>query len=204
MPFAPGNIIRSIVEQTYDGQTCLNVFYHAIQDPFTTSITPAQYGEMLWGWYQAQWRGIVSSNVSFERVIVENLDGGLDYGEYTIPDAEDNGTIAGESLAAFDAFAIQLNRTSRLVRQGAKRIVGVPESSVGNFGVLTSGALDGLQDLADLFAQDLNIGLVTICHPVIVGFPNADRPTRVAVDIDTATAKTVITTQSTRKRGHGA
>lgn len=204
MAFAPNDVVRVTVDQTYDTQTCLNVFYYKINDPFTTPYDPADLGMLFWEWVEENWRGLVNVSVIFNRVIIENLDGDLDYGEYIIPPAEQNGLHSGEQAASFLAFALQLNRTSRLTRQGAKRLVGVSETHMNVYGVLTLDAKTRLQNVADDFAMDLVAGLVTIMHPVIVGFPNDNRPDRVEVPIDTATAKDIVSSQNSRKRGHGS
>jgi len=202
--YAEGDVVRITVVQEYDVQQCLNVFYYQIGALGGSTLTPAEVGAIFWDKVKVNWKGSVSNNVRFDRIIVENLDGDLSYGEYVLPDGGEFGGQAGQSMAAFCAFGIQLNRTNRLVRNGSKRIVGVVEATVDNFGVLTAGQLEGIQDMADDFASDLMVGLAVLAAPVIVGFPNEDRVSRVEVDIDTATAKTVMTSQNTRKRGAGS
>lgn len=204
MAYNAGEVVKFTVVQNYDSQVCLNTFYYKMNDPLTAVITPAEFGEIFWDAISPNWLDLVINSVTFERVIVENLDGDLSYGEYVLPALTIGQYTDGQPMAAFAAYAIQLNRTSRLTRHGAKRIVGVSETGVTNFGVVEAGRLAVLQALADDFASDIVYGLPTLCNPVIVGFPNDNRPSRVEVPIDTATAKTVISTQNTRKRGAGS
>lgn len=204
MAYAAGDVIRMTMVQKYDEQQCLNVFYYKVGVLGGGGITPAVAGENFWEHVEDNWRIVTSDEVTFDRVLVENLDGDLSYGEYVIPDAERHGQVTTESMAAFVAVGIKLNRTSRLTRNGAKRIVGITESSVDQFGVLSAGAYTVFQELADVFADDLMAGAAVFAEPVIVGFPNDNRLARVEVSIDTATVATVITTQNSRKRGHGS
>lgn len=204
MAYAAGDVVRFTVKAAYDSQLVLNVFYYQIGALGGSSLTPADIGLNFWTKVKAAWRGIVATPVSFDRILIENLDGDLSYGEYVIPTAEQAGLATGVAMASYEAYAIKFNRTSRLVRNGAKRIVGVTETGVDAFGVLTSAYFTAVQALADVFAQDLLLGAVVVAAPVIVGFPNENRPLRVVVNIDTATAATVTTTQNTRKRGKGA
>lgn len=204
MTFAPGNIVRLTVRQEYDSQECLNVFYYEMNELSAWVGTAAELAEEFWITVQENWRTLVSTAVTFDRVVIENLDGTLDFGEYVIEGAQRAGEFSGIPTSSFACFAIQLNRTNRLVRPGSKRLVGVTEEHIANYGVLTPGILTHLQLVADDFATDVQSGIVTVMNPVIVGFPNINRAERVAVPIDTATAKTIISTQNTRKRGSGS
>lgn len=203
MAYAVGDIVRVTFRQKYDEQQCLNVFYYGILTAAITS-SPAQVGEIWWNYHRTKWRDLVSNQVTFDRLVVENLDGDLSYGEYIIPVAEKQGNQLGIPMASFNAYGFQLNRTSRAVRNGGKRVVGVVEEAVGNYGVLVTSYQGYANDLGLLFASDVVAGIVPYMRPVIVGFPNQDRPERVEVDIDAVTTKTIVTTQNSRKRGHGS
>jgi len=204
MAFNAGEIMKFTVRQEYDSQECLNIFYYEWNVNEGGTLTAADVGEAFWNHVQDDWRAMVSVGVTFDRVIIENLDGDLQYGEYVIPALERAGEALGTGMASFVSYGIQLNRTTRAVRQGAKRLVGVSEDYVGEKGVLAPTTLAGLQVVADVFAADISFGLGLTINPVIVGFPTPSRPVRVAVPIDTATAKTYVTTQNTRKRGSGS
>lgn len=203
MAYVTGDLIRVTFRQKYDEQQCLNVFYYKMLVGGITN-TPATFGQVWWEYHRVVWSDLVSNQVFFDRVVVENLDGDLSYGEYMIPTAQDNGNQLGIPMAAFNAYGFQLNRTTRAVRNGGKRVVGVVEEAVANYGVLVSTYLTYAQDLGAKFAGDIMGGVIAMASPVIVGFPHAERPERVEVHIDTVTTRTIVTTQNSRKRGHGS
>lgn len=203
MAYNADDVLRLTMVQEFDGQECLNVFYYKVNLDTLDTFTPAMVGELFWDHVKTNWMGNFAANLMFDRVIVENLDGDLSFGEFVIPTGERFGAYTGEPLGPFVAAAIQLNRTSRLTRHGHKRLVGLTETSVTTFMMLTSTWYTAVQLLADDFASNIMFGIVTTLLPVIVGFPNDNRPTRVEVNIDTATLKPQATTQNSRKRGHG-
>lgn len=204
MAIDAGDVLRFTVVQSYDSQQVLNVFYYKVGVLGVSTLTPAEIAENFWDSVKVNWRGCAAIAVTFDKVVLEDLDGDFDYGEYVISGAERAGLASGVSMASYEAYAIKLNRTSRLTRNGAKRLVGVTETQVDAFGLLTSGMFNALQLLADDFATDLRVGVAVLAEPVIVGFPNAHRALRVEVPIDAATAAAYTSTQNTRKRGRGS
>lgn len=216
MSLGSDDIIRLTLRQQYDSQECLNVFFYSWENG--TGATPTQLCESWWENFKAVWRPVVPPAVTFDAILLEDLDGDRDYVEYAIPTADRSGTAAPGTNAlmpSFVAYGLKILPEGRLVRPGSKRIVGVNENASNDYGVVTPTLVEQLQDIADLIPTTVEVGLGGILgfmHPVLVGFPHDESPVqhrparteRVAVPIASCVVNPVLTTQNTRKRGRGA
>lgn len=207
-----GNVVRITDKQTFDAQQVLNVYYYNIDS--TPGSTPDEIAQAWWEKMNASIRAVQTSGVVHNEVLIENLDGTLDFGRYVPATGSNAGTcIETQPLSAFAAYGITLTVSTRLVRPGSKRIVGIPEAYNGDYGVLTGAAVGLLNTLGEDMTEDVSFGLLGagMMHPVIVGFPHPESPTgrparleRVDFEVTGYLVNPYVTTQNTRKRGRGA
>jgi len=205
-------IVRVTDVQTYFAQQVLNVYYYKTATDFG-GTSAAELAETFWFYFGDKLRACQSYELSHWNINVESLDGSLDFGTYTIPPAEREGTqVDTNSMSPFAAYGIKLVVSTRQVRPGSKRISGVGEAAVGNGGAILTPQLTVLNTLADQMTQNL-VSLLTldVMLPVIVGFPHPVSPTgrparltRVDFPVVSASVMPTLTTQNTRKYGRGA
>jgi len=150
---------------TYMGQRCLNVFNLVTLD--TPAVVTGSFAAASAMGFVPDGAGFpanlffdqiadsMSNNVTFNQIRVKNPYDVTDF--YSQPFASDvTGHTSGESQSPVSAFSVFSNQTRLDIAAGQKRFVGVPESSTGNGGVLTSGALAAWQDVAELMSQPMD------------------------------------------------
>lgn len=207
-----GEIVQVTHVQRYFAQQVLNVYYYKAATDIG-GTTPAEVAETFWFYFGDKLRACQTNEVENLRIDVESLDGTRDFGTFTIPIEERSGDQEDlNSMSPFAAYGIKLVVSTRLVRPGSKRLVGVGEAAVLNGGAISGGQMTLLQTAADQMTENL-ISLLTldVFLPVVVGFPHPASPTgrparltRVDFPIVAAVPATTITTQNTRKYGRGA
>lgn len=186
--------------QTYLDQNCLNVFFYECVAGGTAdseALASLIRDNIVNNLVDIQNEGVVHRNI-----YVENLDDYTDFFTLTLTTGN-VGTISGQGLPPYAAWSFILERASRLVRNGHKRIVGVSEASQSN-GLPISGILSLLADtgtaLAASFADsDDNIYVPRIAHRTVV--PHVST-TYLLYPIASASF-TAIGTQNSRKFGRG-
>lgn len=141
---ATGNIYRLIMHTVLQGQECLNMFGYISQTglphasnlaiAFDTLVTP-------------DWRAIVCDALTFTEVEVFNID---DPSDFYSQGLSAGGSVSGAYLPRFNAWAFELNRPTTLIRNGAKRLAGVPVASQ-----LDGEAVAGVLTALNLVATDM-------------------------------------------------
>lgn len=202
-------VCRLIARGTYLGQQFENVFYYENRDVVTT-WTP----ENLCDTFQTEVLSKIllaqNTNVLYSSLIAENLDGDRTYFEKLFPSGTVHGSLtATNSLNSFLAMSVKLGPENRTVRPGHKRFCGVTEEMVENGGGLTPAQITLLNTVGTALKTILSPVTLGVAVPVIVGFPHPagahtpERVSRVAVKITTFTVLSYLTTQNSRKIGHG-
>lgn len=222
-----------VVEQRYDSQqviTRMNYILNVTPAAVTGSFgLVAALGMIAGGGsYPAgtlfeKWREVVTDEVGFVQVVANNVYDPSDF--YATPFATGtNGTNSGAGAEpGYVAYAFRTNQVRRDVRRGQRRLVGVSEAAVGDYGVLGEGQQDVNDELAVAFGASQTYddeGTSLIYQPVIVakqeytptgGTTTAYRyyPTlseqldHIAIGTSWQ-ALTTTTTQNSRKRGRGS
>lgn len=196
---AVGDLWRIIDRQLLSAQQCLNVyFYEEMTSP--TEGTPADALTVAFiQSIEAVIKNFQSSSCLHFQYEVTNLDDPDQFGTFS---NATTGTVASEALPPFVAWAFRLDRASRLVRNGQKRIPGVPESLQVN-GEPTSAAL-----------ALLNLGAVALGGDISAIAPNGSWRPRIAHRLGTVpetytpyaiagASYSAISSQNTRKFGRG-
>lgn len=188
--------------------------------PFT-SIAMSIASDIAEGILKEAYLSTISASVDIRTMkvlnqfnVLENYEGNAD-GQ--LPAA---GTVGGESLPTYDAFAFYTGTTRRDIRSGARRWPGITEAQQSG-GILAGGVLEALEDLCIQMSLTRSVafaggGLVSI-QPVIVKRVKTVDPVTGKVRYNMPTSqeqfqyyganqwiiKTLTTTQRTRKRAAG-
>lgn len=85
-----------------------------------------------------------------------NLSNPTDFHSLTLTSGN-QGTVTGEGMPKWDAYKYKVARATRAVRNGAKRIGGLPEGGINN-GVVSGTLLTACQSLAEFLSGDLDGG----------------------------------------------
>lgn len=132
----------------------------------STTGTAAQLVSSFAALYTPAWEQLVSNQAAFTQCSAINLFNPADFFDSGISSAP--GLVGGDCMPPFVAFGFTSSRTTRLIRRGQKRIMGVPEPDVVS-GELTAPALAR----ANIMAAALGFGLsggspVQAWTPVVV------------------------------------
>lgn len=104
-------------------------------------------------------------------VIAKNVYDPTDF--YTLPlPSTSHGTNSGQGMSPINAYGLRSTQVRTDIRRGTKRFVGVNETDSEELGVLSSGALELLQHVADVMSASLGYddeGSSLTFAPCIVG-----------------------------------
>lgn len=188
-----------IDKQSYRGQRCLNVY--------TYKMFASMGGKAAD--LRAQWtnvpltalQAIQSDGVTRVSLTTINLNDPTDF-EVFLYNGGGSGNVGGDALNPFYAYTFLYTRPSRLMRNGFKRFVGVPEAASTD-GINLTGAY---QTLCNTLGAALHAPLTTMAgddwKPAIIHKSNAHPPVYTA-DYAAAVAFIHFGTQNTRKVGRG-
>lgn len=194
---ATGDHYEIIDVQSLAGQEVLNVYvYQAIG----ADATAVAVGEVFLNATDLPLASVQSTEIQHIALTVNNLNDLADFA--SVPNAY-IGNVVSDSLPAFTNYALRYVRTTRAVRNGQKRIAGVPESAQ-NQGQLSPSALIALNTLATaLFGPIVSVTPAVTLIPKIWRRPKGIVP-QAFFDVASIFANPNITSQLTRKFGVGA
>lgn len=200
-----GDIVEIVDRQTTNPDLALNVYHYRVESGILT-ISPATIAQFWWNDCKTVIKNLQTNDLLHIRVTCKNLENPADYGEYLIPVGEQPGTnSSGDTQARQAAIGITFRGETVLTRPGGKRIAGIPEAASADWGSLVPSFITAAVDYGDHMIAQLNsLTPAFVLVPVIVGFPNDDRPARVENDINGYVINPYITSQNTRKIGRGA
>lgn len=207
MALPDGGLIRITLNQTHQGQQVRNVFWYRAEDAVGGDAALG-VGQTFWEVVRTAWRNFTPNSplLTFDAVDVRYMDGDLDYATYTIPEAERQGSRnvgSAQLMPVFVAANITLNPANRQVRPASKRIGGLVETD-NNANQIEAGTRALLGALGTAFTTTLaSGGFIDFLTPVVVGMPNANRPTRLLIPIVSQQVGRNVTTQNSRKVGRG-
>jgi len=213
-----GDVIQLTLSGSYSLQQWENVFFYRVEDTPTEGILAGLIED-----FQTDVLPVMAAaqnpSVSYLQLAAKNIFS-LDEEVVAPLDITAGTNSSDEIMASFISASIKLVRSNARVRHGRKSLVGMSEGDA--FGqVWTSGYQALLQDVADAFAVTLTPGGVDNLAPVIVGriFVPADPPdvpkafyrlpaTQGQMEdrwayVVSAIGSTLVTSQNSRKQGHG-
>lgn len=214
MSLVVGDIIKITDFQTFLGQEMQNVFFYRIT-AIPVPTDPDTVDEQVCRSYNAVVRTNIvplqESSCSHGVTRMDNLTNGIDFAAVNVPVI---GGIVGDAEPSFLAYNFVLRRTTKVTRNGSKRIGGLDEGGVSGNGITTVGSL--LTALGTAMAAPLSYaagGLsVPFADPVIVGRKIIGTGPKGPIygldltkinDISSA-AFTAVSTQRSRKAGNGS
>jgi len=212
------DVLQLVLSGLYASQVWENVFFYRVEDAPTGGILTGLATE-----FQAEVLAVMAAAqndaTAYDQIIVRNIFSGDE--AVVAPLTPVMGSVSGSDVApSFIAASIKLVRGNARVRHGRKSLIGMSEANM-NGQIWTSGFQTDLQAVADAFAAQLNPGLADLLAPIIVGrveyVPDPDEPDHFAYRLPESQAEmddnwayvvsgqasTVITTQNSRKQGHG-
>ena len=188
--------------QEFLGQQVINV-YHYVQLTDPDIGSEAAIAAELNTQFYANVASMVTAiqDVALTHVRLESAQ----FGSFTAFDVVsngDNGQVSGDALPSFAAWAFRLNRESRVVRNGSKRVGGVPESYQVN-GLATSAAITAMGPYITGLTAILSFDSIPVWQPVILRVPpDGSLPTVWSAIADVGFG--TVTSQNSRKIGRGA
>lgn len=127
-----GDIMRIIDEQQIQSQKVQNVYYYSVG-----TVAGAPTLQDISDEFETQVINVLddvqSDTLEHVTVFVDNLNSTVEFEEFAI---NSFGAQVSEPLPSFAAMTVRLNRTTKLTRNGSKRIAGITENLVLN-GVLS-------------------------------------------------------------------
>lgn len=207
MAIGAGSIVRVKWFQTLQSQNVVNIQYYSIDDASpgvpTASDLARRYYDLWDGWILPH----QSSDLSLQRCEIDEVNG-VTFAQY-VPSTPPVGGIVSTVVSPFAAVGIRQNRHDRTTRNGYKRIGGVPTSQ-NTGGQLAASyvtswqndapkVFDDPQTLTDYATESLYVHSV----PIIWGGNSPAYPLGRIGYIDGLTINPKLTTQNSRKIGHG-
>ena len=197
--------------QTWESQTCLNVYFFKQNNVVSISDTATELVDRFLAELMPSIRAVQSSEVLHTEIRCTNLYNPSDNHTRAISLA---GTAAaGNELPTFSAYGFTLVQDNGSIRNGAKRIPGIGEGSQDDGVITDAPTLVLLNTLADKLSLTLTDGLVATWLPVIIkriaiaggGYrlPTSAAEAVIGAIID-AIVEVVVTSQVSRKVGVGA
>lgn len=165
-----GDIIQGTFKHTLLGQQVINVGYWEVLVPSAGDLVLFTLGDELVGDYETSVMTELAQDMVFNSLELLNLSDGLEFAD--IPSGQ-AGVKIGSPLPAFNAMTIKLNRSTRLTRNGSKRIAGLLESNTENGVIIMTSA--ERQNIADFWSEQKNysdydgLGNDVFLAPRIVG-----------------------------------
>lgn len=194
--------------QDMAGQEVLNVYFYENNNALNGGATAADLANAFVEQVLPSIIAIQSDNVTHTEIRVRNLFAPADNHVLAVSEEGVNGT---DTMPTFNAIGYRLVQNNGAIRNGAKRIAGVPEE-VSTDGVLTGTTyLEALDTLGEAMASTLSILLADVFMPVVVGrvldggqyrLPESAEEAVLGAIVE-AVFNVLVTSQTSRKIGVG-
>lgn len=212
MALEPGAEIKVAFRYEYWGVKCENVQSYICQGAAFITASMMDTLTALWNDYKGRLRAAAPANPDvghFVSLFGVQVGGSLEFAEYPIPTGEQLGLRGTSSDFTWEpgilAFGFRQAVATRSTRPGQKRFPWLVESDVvGN--VLNGGFNSLWSDVATAFSSPSALGSPVLggaLQPIIVHEPTTHRPTRTVQDVIGFVPNLNVTSQVSRKLGHG-
>lgn len=134
-----GNILRLTTFISFLGQEVLNVDFRRFDDGGNGNVDEEEIAtEFGQAYFQANMDTIMSNQATLVRVLCENMTDGVSFGDAFPNLTGTNGT--SQPAPSYTAVTIRQNRTTKITRNGSKRLGGLHEGVFdGNENLLIGG-----------------------------------------------------------------
>ncbi len=198
---------------TYLEQKCQNEFMYFTEGAVFVGVNAVQVAEAWWNDIKTDFRAMVGTPTDVARiqsVVCRNLVVGGELGEYAIPVGEQAGTRSFAGLAdaapSFVNMGFRMTVGNTTTRPGQKRFPFLWEGDMER-----NRILDPMLALLETFAAHVDSPLTLgapvaagVLQPVVGGTIDADGFPTVYQDVVGHLINTNITSQVSRKLGHGS
>lgn len=206
-----GDLCTISLRYRFQGQLCQNTQHYGFSTAVAGTVTAANIGEAWWNHVKGAWRALIVNDPSFtfDSVAVEELGGGLNFGEYGIPAGERAGTrplgSLGAWLPSFVAVGTRLTVATRVTRPGQKRFPGVTEGD-SEGGTIAAAFKSLVEAVAVHYASPITLGAPALAeglYPVVARYA-VGNPVPIAFQPVTGyVVNSVTTSQVSRRFGRG-
>lgn len=198
------DVVEFKLFQLYLSQEVLNVFQYGAR-LFPAGLSIASLGVDLMNHLTSAMKLTQNSSLTYVRYSIANLTNNQDYYEDTLSQAGSRSVSGDNAAPSFVAASYIYTRSTKLTRNGFKRVSGLLDSDMdGNNATTAYRTL--ANTLANALAADVIVtsgGGSAYLQPVIVGRDGLGRYDLNRV-VDVSGVKFVrITTQASRRAGHG-
>ena len=191
--YVENDIIRVIAFSDLAGVEMVNVYHFEADHDGMLDVT---LGETIRNNFLDPIAECQSAQVNYRKVQMLNLTDGIGFYEHVFSTPL-SGARPGEFLPTFVAYSFRLNRTTRLTRNGQKRLSGVAEGDVdGNNAI--GAVLPLLSQAANRMGTPLAVNLGSAFIPVIIRFDPATQAVT-ATNLVASATFTRVSSQNTRK-----
>lgn len=152
--------------QTHQGQEILNVYFYQNNNVLNGGATAEDLATVFISEVIPEILDVQVTELIHTEIRVRNLYTPADAHTEAISEA---GAIATDNFPTFNAVGFRLVQDNGAIRNGAKRIGGIPEDAAAD-GVITGAPyIAALDELGDKMADTLPILLADVFMPVVVG-----------------------------------
>lgn len=208
-----GSEVRVHFRYTYLGQQNQNIQSYICQGAAWATATMDNLLEALWNDYKARLRALTSTSAAvgtWDSLLGEEIGGGLQFAEFPIPTAERVGTRAagddGDWVSGIMAVGFRQTVATRLTRPGQKRFPFLREGDLAGNALMAS-VITLYTPVATAFSNPSALGIPVLggaLQPIVVHEPGMRDPVRRIQDVTGFVLNSNVTSQVSRKAGHGS
>lgn len=203
MAIGAGSILMHKMFASLDGQQILNVQYYEVLSIVGAVTTLSGFALPFGEKFVDAFTPHQTTALSYVRTELYEVNG-VEMDVYAFSPGV-TGAVTGEYLPTFNCYAIRQNRSTRITRNGQKRIAGVPESAQAN-GVVGTSTINALATASNnlwveevLYDDDIQSGRQLIVQGIIWGGNDPAYPLGRYQGINSITVNNRVTSQNTRK-----
>jgi len=160
------DVYELIDVQDFFGQEVLNVYFYENNNVLNGGATAEDLANCFIDQVLPEILDVQSDNVTHTEIRVRNLFTPSDAHVAAISEAGENGT---DTNSSFVAIGFKLVQPNGALRNGAKRIAGIPEGIMADGVVTDATYITALDQVGAAMADTLSISLADVFMPVVVG-----------------------------------
>lgn len=205
------DLITATLRWTWLGQQMQTRRYFRTDGAAFLTATAEAVGEAYWNHVKGVWRALVPAAATdiFQSVLVEEIGGGLSFGEYAIPVGEKGGTRSnplGHALPSFVNVGVRFTVATRATRPGQMRVPFLYEDDT-QYNTVEAAFLTLVNALADVYDTDMALGAPVatgVLRMQVVSYTDTV-PATIAnrQDVVGHVTNSYATSQNSRKQGRG-
>lgn len=199
---AVGDVMRfKMCGELFSQQIC-NLFYYVV-GKWTGNLDLDDVSVVFSEDVMQKMADFQTEDLLWNRVIIDDVTNGIDFSDLTY--AILGAITTSPALPSYVAASVTLHRTTRLTREGGKRIPGITEDQVLDNDMVTNAPRDvSWIDACTTDLRDLPVAIDFRFDPVIVGrLPGGGLDLTRVNPISSATVSSLVSTQNTRKQRLG-